>query len=798
MNKIVKLTNALLVLLLMMAETPVLAQKSSLSQSSVSQPSVKPSRIWSELATGYTSAQMIKVEKVLFYSDRTEIGMHIDNSPGGRIEIAPETYLQAADKQYKVKSATMLKLGEPFTIPEDGQVDFALTFDALPDSVNTISIRQPNGWTIFNIHSTDYTPSGLENTYWRDQASGEWCIGFTSHSVIYDQKAWAIDRRTDKKDRYEFLLIDPSSQQKKMVQVDKLKKGLRTITVKGERTMTCSPITTAFLPDYPMKDTRKGFLNTGYQEGDSVTITGWLKDMPEMAWRRGKNFEVRFTNIFTDEEENAYAKMDSLGRFSLKIPMLNSYQVFMDWGRTTVSTVLEPGESYYFLHDFHSGQKLFMGKNSRVQNELLSFPYAWNTISADGRTDAMTYLTQMDSVRKSNVKQLQTTLIAHPNLSERFVEYTAGFYQVLQAMYMMQAKFAYKGQLPLSYMEYVGNELWKSFPQPVTLYSLFSTFSRDYIDQLTSGRANNNSLKSVLLRLDRKKVISLKEDDRNLLNQYEKSTSELRGNIQKAKDNEERQGLVKAFNEGKLVSDIGKLAGKYMSFIVKEVSLATQEQLTSVCDSIGCNPSLRSILLARHFTRSIDRSRQPLDSVSLAFVEKEIQLPAALHSVNNLNYKYLSLQKGDLEGAASLRPSSDVEGMSDGEKIFRKILEPYQGRLVYLDVWGTWCSPCKKALSESHVLKEALKDFDIVYLYLANRSDDKSWKNVIKEYQLTGDHCIHYNLPADQQSAIEHYLNIHSFPTYKLIDKKGNIHDLDWRHADNMNRFKQQVEQLSK
>lgn len=66
MNKIVKLTNALLVLLLMMAETPVLAQKSSLSQSSVSQPSVKPSRIWSELATGYTSAQMIKVEKVLF------------------------------------------------------------------------------------------------------------------------------------------------------------------------------------------------------------------------------------------------------------------------------------------------------------------------------------------------------------------------------------------------------------------------------------------------------------------------------------------------------------------------------------------------------------------------------------------------------------------------------------------------------------------------------------------------------------------------------------------------------------
>jgi hypothetical protein len=65
-----------------------------------------------------------------------------------------------------------------------------------------------------------------------------------------------------------------------------------------------------------------------------------------------------------------------------------------------------------------------------------------------------------------------------------------------------------------------------------------------------------------------------------------------------------------------------------------------------------------------------------------------------------------------------------------------------------------------------------------VYLYLANNSPEKAWKNVINEYNVTGDNVAHYNLPADQQSAIENFLNISSFPSYRIIDTEGNIIDL--------------------
>ena len=42
-----------------------------------------------------------------------------------------------------------------------------------------------------------------------------------------------------------------------------------------------------------------------------------------------------------------------------------------------------------------------------------------------------------------------------------------------------------------------------------------------------------------------------------------------------------------------------------------------------------------------------------------------------------------------------------------------------------------------------------------------------------------GDNVVHYNLPREQQSAIEHFININGYPTYKLIDRDGNVLDVN-------------------
>ena len=48
-----------------------------------------------------------------------------------------------------------------------------------------------------------------------------------------------------------------------------------------------------------------------------------------------------------------------------------------------------------------------------------------------------------------------------------------------------------------------------------------------------------------------------------------------------------------------------------------------------------------------------------------------------------------------------------------------------------------------------------------------------------------------------QQRAVEQFLNVDSFPTYKLIDKQGNIHDLHWLHTNDMKTFKETIANLN-
>lgn len=54
----------------------------------------------------------------------------------------------------------------------------------------------------------------------------------------------------------------------------------------------------------------------------------------------------------------------------ITMPLLNTTEVFLDWGRTTVAAVLEPGETYFFIYDFHTGQQMFMGKNGHMVRAL--------------------------------------------------------------------------------------------------------------------------------------------------------------------------------------------------------------------------------------------------------------------------------------------------------------------------------------------------------------------------------------------------------------------------------------------
>ena len=96
-----------------------------------------------------------------------------------------------------------------------------------------------------------------------------------------------------------------------------------------------------------------------------------------------------------------------------------------------------------------------------------------------------------------------------------------------------------------------------------------------------------------------------------------------------------------------------------------------------------------------------------------------------------MNDHYLAIEKCEFDKLV-LKSSDNLKGISEGEALLKKIVEPYKGKVILLDIWGTWCGPCKEALSHSQEEYERLKDYDMEFLYLANGSPQQAWENVIK------------------------------------------------------------------
>ena len=104
------------------------------------------------------------------------------------------------------------------------------------------------------------------------------------------------------------------------------------------------------------------------------------------------------------------------------------------------------------------------------------------------------------------------------------------------------------------------------------------------------------------------------------------------------------------------------------------------------------------------------------------------------------------------------------------EDILQTILDNYKGKTVLIDMWATWCGPCRAGHKTMAPLKDELKGRNIKFVYFTSPSSPPTtWQRMIKD--VDGDH---YYLTEEQNHYILQHFESSGIPTYAIYDTKGH------------------------
>ena len=137
--------------------------------------------------------------------------------------------------------------------------------------------------------------------------------------------------------------------------------------------------------------------------------------------------------------------------------------------------------------------------------------------------------------------------------------------------------------------------------------------------------------------------------------------------------------------------------------------------------------------------------------------------PMAEHVEAELAYRKALNESLDF---SLITPTPDVPD----DQIFDAIIAPHRGKVVMVDLWNTWCGPCRAALAENEPEKSGdLSSDDIVWIYIADESSPL-YKYADKIKDIRG---IHYRLNPSQIAKIRERFNVDGIPFYILVDRNG-------------------------
>lgn len=200
----------------------------------------------------------------------------------------------------------------------------------------------------------------------------------------------------------------------------------------------------------------------------------------------------------------------------------------------------------------------------------------------------------------------------------------------------------------------------------------------------------------------------------------------------------------------------------------------TYEGLKSSCEFIDENISneiIKNLIITRFCNMYIDFDYPVVDSIFNTF-------PTYVSDITCQNFilQRLDNKKNEIALVDNLNDLINTDFIGE---IFQEIQNENQGKVLYIDVWGTWCGGCIGTFPTSNKLYKELDKDKIEFIYLCVNSKNDDWQSIIKKYGLQGKN---YLLTKDQSAMLSEKFNFYGVPRYVIIDKNGKIVDGNAKH----------------
>ncbi|MDR1863942.1 MAG: TlpA family protein disulfide reductase, partial [Bacteroidales bacterium] len=127
------------------------------------------------------------------------------------------------------------------------------------------------------------------------------------------------------------------------------------------------------------------------------------------------------------------------------------------------------------------------------------------------------------------------------------------------------------------------------------------------------------------------------------------------------------------------------------------------------------------------------------------------------------------LSNGEVMKGISFLAQDSVVALPDID-ILPYLIERHKNKVLYIDVWATWCGPCLKAMQYTPYLHEYFAGKELVFINLCLDSAIDSWLQTINKNAIKGEN---YYFDKDASRFFLGKYNIEGFPTYLLINKAG-------------------------